>query len=395
MPQPDVQTARMISLLTDEVNEQVRRMRMREALWEYGCLLGYDDHGPWGRWEDRPRVAIERSRIYTGTPETGSYNHHAQLSKFKGKYYLAFSNGFADEAEPGQRTMIASSEDGFNWSQAECIIPGDADGGMWRATRGLYSDAKRLVAWSDTSWDKVRSTQPGMSATGAATKRRLDAFVSTDGESWEPHEGLASDVCFFEAPRLTQDGTLLIGGAAAGKAVALRWDADDPASTPEILPLGRSESGGTFPYGEATWYQTDDGRIWMYWRDEAASLRLYLSLSDDDGETWTPPMITDFPDSMSRVYAGRLSDGRFYLIGNAYPKLLDRMHLMIAISEDGAKFSKLYTLLDDPTAQRVRGTLKLHGYQYPCGLADGDKLLIGYSINKEDIECGVVQIADL
>ena len=68
---------------------------------------------------------------------------------------------------------------------------------------------------------------------------------------------------------------------------------------------------------------------------------------------------------------------------------------MIAITDDGAKFNKIYTLLDDPTAQRVRGTLKIHSYQYPCGLADGDRLLVDYSINREDIECGIVDIADL
>ena len=38
----------------------------------------------------------------------------------------------------------------------------------------------------------------------------------------------------------------------------------------------------------------------------------------------------------------------------------------------------------DPDNQDV------HAYQYPCCLVDGDKLLIGYSVNKEDIECGVV-----
>jgi len=395
MPEPDVRTQKIVSVLTPEVKAQIDRLRMRYALWEGKCLLGHDDYGPWGQWDLIPHVPMQRSRIYTGTPHTGSYNHHAQLTKFQGKYHFAFSNGIADEEEAGQRTMLSTSEDGIHWSEAQCIVPADVDAGMWRNTIGLYSDDSQLVAWTDTKWDKVRSTEPGMSSCGPATKSRLDAYVSSDGENWEPREDLGDDVVFFEAPRPTQDGTVLTGGSAQGGAVALRWDADDPASPPEILPLGKSESGGSFPYGEATWYQTDDGRIWMYWRDEAASLRLYLSLSEDDGNTWTPPTITDFPDSVSRVYAGRLSDGRFYLIGNAYPKLLDRMHLMIAISEDGAKFSKIYTLLDDPTAQRVRGTLKLDGYQYPCGLVDGDKLLIGYSINKEDIECGIVNISDL
>ncbi len=396
MPEPDVHTEKMISVLTPEVSAQVRRLRMRYALWESGCLTGYDDHGPWGHWDLVPHVPIQRRRIYTGFPEAGSYNHHSQLVKFKGKYHFIFSNGIVDEEEAGQRTMLSTSDDGRHWSQAKCIIPGDVERGMWRNTIGLYTDGSQLVAWTQTNWDKVRSTEPGMSSTGAATKRQIDAYVSTDGENWVPHENIAPEVfCFFEAPRLTQAGTLLTGGTALGGAAALRWTPANIVGPPEVIPIPATETGGVFPYGEATWYQTNDGCIWTYWRDEGGSCRLYLSLSEDDGQTWTPPLITEFPDSMSRVYAGQLPDGRFYLIGNAYPKLLDRMHLMIAISEDGAKFSKLYTLLDDPTAQRVKGTLKCHGYQYPCGLVDGDKLLVGYSINKEDIECGIVQVADL
>ena len=31
-----------------------------------------------------------------------------------------------------------------------------------------------------------------------------------------------------------------------------------------------------------------------------------------------------------------------------------------------------------------------NGYQYPCCLVDGDNLVVGYSVNKEDIECGIV-----
>ena len=132
-----------------------------------------------------------------------------------------------------------------------------------------------------------------------------------------------------------------------------------------------------------------------YTEDDWVGTHAHVVRSTDDGKTWGPMFMTDFPDSMSRVYAGRLPDGRFYLIGNSFPKLLDRMHLMISISEDGAKFSKMYTLVDHPTAQRVKGTLKVHGHAYPCGLVDGDRLLVGYSVNKEDIECGIVELADL
>jgi hypothetical protein len=95
---------------------------------------------------------------------------------------------------------------------------------------------------------------------------------------------------------------------------------------------------------------------------------------------------------MSRVHAGRLADGRHYLCNNAFPTLLDRRHLMLLLSTDGLTFDKAYVLVDDPTSQRLKGMLKADGYQYPCCLPEDDRLLVAYSVNKEDIECGVVAV---
>ena len=65
---------------------------------------------------------------------------------------------------------------------------------------------------------------------------------------------------------------------------------------------------------------------------------------------------------------------------------------MLLLSEDGYVFDKVYLLIDDPTSRRVTGLLKADGYQYPCCLPDGDRLLVGYSVNKEDIECGIIPL---
>ena len=47
-------------------------------------------------------------------------------------------------------------------------------------------------------------------------------------------------------------------------------------------------------------------------------------------------------------------------------------------------------LIEKRTKQRFKGHLKVHGYQYPkCFVEDG-RLLIVYSVNKEDIEIGIV-----
>ena len=68
--------------------------------------------------------------------------------------------------------------------------------------------------------------------------------------------------------------------------------------------------------------------------------------------------------------------------------LYDKEPTLVAATKLGA--DQLYIVVDDPTSQRLAGLLKEDGYQYPCCLVDGDKLLIGYSVNKEDIECGII-----
>jgi len=65
------------------------------------------------------------------------------------------------------------------------------------------------------------------------------------------------------------------------------------------------------------------------------------------------------------------------------------------MTDDGAKFSKMYQLVAEPTRQRFQGHLKCHGYQYPSCLVDGDRLLIAHSVNKEDIAVGIVDTTEI
>ena len=392
----DVTHARV---LTPELRGKVRAMRMRYAMWESHGLLTAQDQGPSSVVPPIPRLNVRRSRLYTGTRETGSYNHHAQIAKFRGRYYFAWANGMRDELCAGQRILLSSSSDAIHWSPARCIVPGDVEKEIAQSCAGLYAGERELVLYCRTESAFRDPDSVGMRRVDPQHSR-IDTYVSTDGERWElAEQGIilgssSSRAMLFEAPRLTQKGTLMAGGFVDGP-VAYHWDPSAPAAKPEVVRMPLPSANAVFHHGESSWYQTDAGLIVVFWRDEGASLHLYVSYSADGGDTWTAPMISDFPDSMSRIYAGRLADGRFFLVGNSYPKLLDRTHLMISISTDGLKFDRMYTLLDDPTAQRLAGFLKNDGYQYPCVLVDGPKLLIAYSINKEDMECGVVSASDL
>ena len=389
------QSTRILRMTTEDYRAKIHNAYVLESLWKANCLRSNDDRGPRGA-ADEPiqRAPFERHRVFTGNFGCGTYNHHMQLTKWRDGYVLAFSNCERDEDRPGQRTMISFSRDLRTWTEAVEIIPGDKNAGMGIQTGGIYADDTQIVVYAMARWNMKAAKDPGMTIFGDS-ESQIDAWRSTDGREWERHPDIIHDAWIFEGPRPTREGRLLTAGARDGEPIAYLWDADNVADTPQIVEMPKTPAGMELFLAEASWYQLDSGRIMMFWRDEGATERLAFTASDDGGRTWLDCTSTDLPDSMSRVYAGRLTDGRYYLVGNTWPKLLDRTHLMLSLSEDGSTFSEIYTLVDDPTTQRAPGLLKADGYAYPCCVVEGDKLVVSYSVNKEDIEVGVVDMAGI
>ena len=208
--------------------------------------------------------------------------------------------------------------------------------------------------------------------------------------------GVAERVYAFEGPRPTRSGSLLSFGAAVddwSQGLVLLWDKlAKPTDTPTTIEIPKAE--GLEPL-QGSWYQTEDGKIWLFLRDGSFSCRLALTWSEDEGETWSKPLSTDFPNTSSRIFAGKLNDGRYYLAGNNYDRLLDRRHLLLAMSEDGQTFDRMHTIVSGDTSRRIEGKHKEDGYHYPNCFVDGDKLFVTYSVNKENIEVTEVDTTKL
>jgi hypothetical protein len=382
-------------MLSDDTAEKLKQFHTMHCMHDYGTRMRNDDQGPRGL--DPPVIPYApsiRARIFTGTHETGVYNHHSQINKFKGKYYFAWSNGIIDEDTAGQRILISSSDDAIQWSQPTCVA-GDKNAEIISlASLGLFATEEKLYLLGGKVDAHKEATQVGMRRFDPESQE-LGIYSSDDGKKWEYIFTFNTQIRgIFEDPRPTKEGNLLCVASTKDGPAILRWPGTELCEAPEIILIPQPH-GSAFPYGESSWYQTDDGTIIIFWRDEGCSCRLWVNFSTDGGLTFSEPCITDIPDSMSRVYAGRLDDGRYFLCNNAYQTLLNRMHLFLLLSDDGYVFNKVYMVIDDPTEQRLKGLLKLDGYQYPCCLADGNKLLIGYSINKEDIECSMIDMTKL
>jgi len=398
MSKPDVYERRMVDVLTPGLKQLTKQYFVMHQFVMTGCTRedGFAGQGV------VPLYEMERHDVFKTSTELGTYNHHPNIVKWQGEYWFAWDNCMVNEEWPGQRTFISHSSDGVEWSERILVADGDEENGMLRNLGGLYAKGDTLYAFIQEKWDLAHATAPAMSThDNTKVSVRNDIWATRDGTNWEMVRKEYVDTRWmFENPRLTNAGRLLAPTTEhRGRPGVLLWPGDDPLAEPKIVlhPWFGNEQNyyeghdwGVFCYGEATWYTDDDDRIWMYWRDESASMYLGLTLSEDGGETWTEIMRTNFPDSGSRTFAGRLSDGRFYQVGNSTRVHMDRNFFALSISDDGAKFNKMYQLVKEPTRQRFQGHLKCHGYQYPSCVVDGDKLLIGHSVNKEDIAVGIV-----
>ena len=376
-------------MLSDETAAKLNLFHALHSMRETGCLLRHDDQGPRGHYPPViPYAPFTRARVFTGTADTGSYNHHAQLNKFKDRYYLSWSNGRVDEDTAGQRILISVSDDAVQWSEPICIAGDKTDRLVAHSSLGMHTTEQRLYVIGGKVDAHRQASLPGMRRIDPES-HELHVYGSDNGRAWEHvfrFDGRIRGI--FEAPRALRQGDLLCVAVLKDGPGILRWPGADLCEHPEIISIPQPH-GAVFPYGESSWYETDDGAVIVFWRDEGNSCRLWVNHSTDGGRTFSDPCISDIPDSMSRVYAGRLDDGRYFLCNNAFATLLNRMHLFLLLSDDGYEFNKVHLLVDDPTSQRLSGLLKADGYQYPCCLADGSRLLVAYSVNKEDIECGI------
>jgi len=390
-----IQTYHVVNVLDPALAAQLEDYRMRLGALGAGFSVLTDWHPviPEG-WGEFPGAPFHRATVHRGDAATRAYNHHQTVTKFGDRYVASWSSGLLHEDYVGQEVHCAWSMDGTEWSEPQVVAPTPVESRLVRNNAGLYATAGRLYCYVGVAKNFGRDVAPPGMSVLKEQHIRLDVYETADLETWTHHEGICDNVYLFEGPRQTRGGRLMCCGfdLRDHHGMVLIWDDPSrPADRPRVVDIPPSPEGVLPEQG--TWYQTDDGRIWMYQRDSSISCRLALTWSDDEGETWSDLLRTDFPNTYSRAFAGRLPDGRYYIVGNNYDRFLDRRHLLIALSDDGRRFDRQYTLVEGDTTRRVNGRHKEDGFHYPNCCADGDTLAVIYSVNKEDIEVGIVDMS--
>ena len=145
---------------------------------------------------------------------------------------------------------------------------------------------------------------------------------------------------------------------------------------------------------EAEWYVLPNRHLVAHFRTRGERpLFLARSYSTDSGVTWTPPVVTNFPEAGARHHGLRLSNGLYALLVNPNPE--SRIPFSIAVSKDGLVYDRIANVRTEQTKARWEGRAKSAGYHYMRGFEHDGRLYTIYSVNKEDIEVSIIALAEL
>ncbi|WYZ45708.1 hypothetical protein EsH8_VIII_001024 [Colletotrichum jinshuiense] len=198
-----------------------------------------------------------------------------------------------------------------------------------------------------------------------------------------------------------------------------------PAWSPWLYNNGLFAADGTHQMEEQTfavWHNDSDsptGGYWQrHWRDISPEKdnthSVWIEYNEDpNGDGWYPKVKeplgneiyqTNIPDAKTKQFLGKLDQtGDRYLLSNPRYNAADpqRQPLTLAVSRGKDQtYTAVGVLRTNATKDIVPDTRdgiknRAHGFSYPTAVQVGDKLVVAYSENKENIWVSIVDIAAL
>lgn len=337
----------------------------------------------------------ETFTVFSPSEQENHYNHGAVLFPFKNKLYAMWQTSKTDEDSPDTHMVYSVSDDGEKWSKPMLLAPAMANGMV--TSGGWWQHGNLLIAFINF-WPNAN----------LSPKQGVTKFItSEDGISWtapkevldinnKPVKGVIE-----QDLRALPNGRIITAFHIQPGLIAKPFYTDDPSATKgwkqanmKNLPSKKSDMSREI---EPSWFYQKNGNLVMVFRDQENSFRKWAAISNDNGENWSSPQITNFYDSRAKQSAGNLPDGTAFQVNNPTGNK-SRIPLVIALANDGYFFNKAFLLRagdKDLPEQKYPGKFKSIGYSYPKSVIWKGKLYVAYATNKELIEITRVNCDDL
>jgi hypothetical protein len=345
-----------------------------------------------------PKLPVERVWLYQPLGQW-TYSHHPHITFFNGRFYAIWSNGMVNEDDIGQRVLISSSGNFYDWTSAVPLAE-SLTGEVYTAA-GFHQHDGKLTVYIGKYEYKSDSVIDGQRLPGdnGHINTKLSAMTTTDGVSWGDLVDMNVAIVPNHGPQPTNSGRLIISGNISypytdDPAGLNNWKMAGifpPAMTDNIVDDSesfwklRDLMGWSVGLCEGSFYQTDDGVLHMMLRSNEDYL--WVTESIDDGVTWSSPEKTSFTDNATKFHFGRLPDGRFYYVGCPNPVTRwQRNPLVLSFSNDGIVFDQHFILADEHYEMKYPGMHKGGDYGYPHTMINDGYLYVIISRQKEAVE---------
>ena len=334
-------------------------------------------HSP--SFKERDKLEINRLRLQL----------HNYLVFHEGKYWCIWSDGPQIEDWPTQEINYATSEDGLIWSEAKSLT-GTPDEPYAFIARGLWLRDGELLA--------LAAHYKGKGAFGSDKELELWAFRwDTDSDSWVREATVYDNAINNFPPQKLPTGDWILTRRDARFNVTILIGGKESLSDWQDYPVVEVGAVEKFRPDEPIFWLMPDESLNALFRDNGGSQRLFHSTSTDLGKTWKTPVLTNFPNSTSKIFSLPVSRGYRVMISNANPKW-GRRQLHLSISADGKNFNRMAEI-EVPTPPVADGMDSLWkkfqqgigSLQYPHVIEKDGYLWIALSRNKTQTE--IIRIA--
>ncbi|MDE5724929.1 MAG: exo-alpha-sialidase [Duncaniella sp.] len=340
--------------------------------------------------------ANRRYDLYSPNDNGWTYNHQPMMAYWNGKFYMHYLSNPVDEHVGGGRTLLQTSEDGYNWSAPEIIFPvypvpdgftkegvkGEAKnlGAVMHQRVGFYvSKSGRLLAIGNYGIALHHKDDPN-DGNGIG---RVVREINKDG-SFGPiyfiyynHDFNEKNTIYPNYKKSKDKGLReAVDEMIANPLYRMQWVEEADRNDP-MIPLQK-------PYKAFCWYTLPNGDKAALWK------HALTSVSSDGGNTWSQPIerAKGFVNSNAKIWGQRLSDGTYATVYN--PSEF-RWPLAISLSSDGVDYTTLNLVHGEVPPMRYAGQYKSFGPQYVRGIQEGNgtpedgDLWVTYSVGKEDM----------
>lgn len=312
-------------------------------------------------------------------------NQHNYLTHYDDKFWAMWSDGPAIEARVGTVVKYSTSYDGLVWSEPQWITPYPpnstpesphyntrTDQGFRYMSRGFWVRDNELLA--------LASLDEAVGFFGKSLE--LVAFRWNDNKGeWEEKGQVFDNTINNFPPKMLPTGEWMMSRRDSERDVYMIIGGVQDFDQWQSIPVTNYRDD-ELAAEEPQWWTLPDGNLVALFRDNGGSGYLFRSFSTDNGRTWTRPVKTNFPDSRSKFFGMKLSDGRYALVSNPDPGG-KRDPLTLAISDDGLVFNKMYYIVGG------------RWVDYPHMMEHNGYLYIAHSGGKQSVEIQRISISDL